>query len=485
MNTVPFPSVPRSVRAGFFLLTWSGLFLAALGGCENRVTTQAPFVLTTVRVSLNSVGDQGTAEVVNPVTVTHNERPGISDDGRFIVFSSKAPNIVTGDVNLVSDVFLRDNMTRATTLISVNTGGATPGDDASTAPSISGNGRFVVFQSKATNLTADATGGFQQIFVRDVQLGTTTLVSRSTGTLGIIANTDCFNPRISQNGSFVVFQTNSNVLDGVVGGGDDNDTGNTGTDIYRRDLVTNTTVLISMISGAAPGSGPANKGSNASVNASISGDGNLIAFDSLAPNLVPLGIDGGPDTNNVADIFVRNATTNRTIRVSLGKAGGPIDPNNASSNGFISANGQVVIFQSNAFNLVPEDDSAFSDIFVRDLVAGTTEIISVHSSGAQAGQNCNNPALDTTGRFAVFQSPSPNLVNGDANNVSDTFLRDRNTQVTQRISVSTFGSELNGISLRPMISGNGTYVVFYTEASNAADDDNNGTGDIYLRGPPF
>jgi hypothetical protein len=485
MKTARSTSGLRSLRVGYCLLSL-GVVLAAMGGCENRVTGIAPNLLNTVRVSLSSTGVQGNAEVPNPLTLaTHNERPAISDDGRYVAFSSKASNLTPNDLNLVSDVFVRDNVTRTTTLVSINQAGTGPGDDASGCPSISGDGRFVAFQSKATNLTSDNTLSRTQIFVRDLLLSTTTLVSRSSGTLGTISDGNCAQPRISQNGRYVVFETISNEVDGP--GGDDDDNPTKFLDVYRRDLVdpSHPTILISMISGTAPGSGTANKGNSNSFNATISGDGNLVAFDSQSTNLVPLGVDGGPDTNGFFDVFVRDCTTNRTLRASVGKAGGPINANGASVNSFISANGRVVAFQSSADNLVAEDDSSSSDIFIRDIISNVTQIQSVHSSGAQAGNSCNFPTLNSDGSLVAFQSGSSNLVNGDANTVVDCFVRDRTNGTTNRISIATFGGELNGVSLRPMISANGLYVVFYSEASNAADDDNNGTGDVYLRGGPF
>jgi len=139
------------------------------------------------------------------------------------------------------------------------------------------------------------------------------------------------------------------------------------------------------------------------------------------------------------------------------------------------------------------DDGPANDIFIRDLRPGptfnTTTIASVHSSGAQAGNGCNFPHLSGDGSLVTWQSPSPSLVNGDSNGptTEDIFLH-HNTDgsgITERLSIATYDTELNGRSLRPNISRDGRYVAFYTEATNAADDDSNGTSDFYLRGPPF
>jgi hypothetical protein len=456
------------------------LLAATVGaGCSKKINDKKASLLTTVRVSLAASGAEGNAEVLNPLSVASadNERPAVSGDGRFVVFTSKASNLVTTDTNGVSDVFRRDNVQKTTQLVSINNNLVTPdsGNGPSLHPSISDDGNLVVFQSSATDLTVDAVTG-TQVFVRNMTTGVTQLVSRATGN-GAVGNGSSNNAQISSTGRFVVWDSTSTNFDVV------NDTDN-GRDVYRRDLESPTrdTILISRRSGVA-----GVRGNNVSVRPTVSSDGRLVCFESDATNLVITTLEGGPDGNPFRDIFVRDTATGSTIRVSVSKVGdiNEPDPQGNSTGGMISGDGLFVVYRTDAPNIVAEDDGPGPDVFVRNLTAGTTEIVSVHSSGAQAGNSCNFPRISSNGSIVVWESGSPNLVNGDANGVQDIFLRNRSTAVTSRISIATFGAELNGRSLRPNLSSDGTYVVFYTEASDAADDDTNGTGDTYLRGPPF
>lgn len=464
--------------------------------CKGKVNDSQPDLLVTVRVSLNSTGVEGNAEVTPGIRSSD-----ISDDGRFVVFASKATNLVVApitDLNTKSDIFLRDNVLRTTTLISVNSAGTAAGDGASIVPSISGDGRYVAFASTADDLTPEDTDVVQDIFIRDTQANTTRLVSRASGPNAgapspAKAAGACGNPWISKNGRYVVFQASSAAenLDGTVGGGIDNDGFS---DIYRRDVndpggVIFETILISRTTFTGPSPADGLKASGNSAQPSISRDGNIIAFQSNATDMVTTGgVQGGPKVAGTQDIFVRNVIARTTNRVSL-SATYPVspDPNGDSSSPSVSGDGTVVAFQSAASNLHVDDDGTASDIFLRDVVANTTtEILSVHASGAQAGAGCDHPVLSDTGRFVVFDSPSSNLVNGDSNGVTrDVFLRDRTAGQTTRISVVSFGAELNGPSVFPAMTLDGKYVVFVSNASNAADDDFNGAADLYMRGPPF
>ena len=463
------------------------LCLVAFGfGCDPKVNNDDTSLEVTVRTSLSTASGQGNGDMIE------TDKPDISDDGRYLVFTSRASNLVSNDTNNQPDVFRRDNRTRTTVLVSINTGGTASGNNSSGQPAISGDGRYVVFSSKANDVAAGDTDllvtPLQDIFVRDMTTGATTLVSRASGPAGVKATADCFAPQIAKTGRHVVFHTTSENLDGVTAGGDDND--GAVFDVYRRDWLDPTnvfpTTLISVKSGFAPGTG--NKGTGASSFASISSDGNLVAFESAAADLVSLTADGAPDNNGSTDVFLRNVATNRTqlLSVRLSTAPSP-DPgvDGPSSSPSFSANGLYVVFRSLAGNLVAEDDGTASDIFRRDLTNSLTQILSVHTSGSQAGNSCDFPNISNDGAIVTWQSSSSNLVNGDANASQDCFVRNLTAQTTGRVSVSTFGGELNALSARPRISGDGRYVVFISQATNAADDDSNGASDLFLRGPPF
>jgi Tol biopolymer transport system component len=324
--------------------------------------------------------------------------------------------------------------------------------------------------------------------------GTTTLVSRGTGA-GLISNLDCGNPKISNDGVYVVFESLSEVLDNTALGGVDNDAFS---DIWRRKVIDGTsafpTDLISIQSNTGPPTVNATvKGNGHSFRPCISGDGRYVAFESDATNLVLTGGnagDGGPDLNAKTDVFVRDTQTGRTVRCSTDFSATPDGtlwgPSTAAT---ISLDGRYVAFRSTAGTLHPAAQEAVPNVFLRfwddSIATQYTEVMSVHTSGATGGQNCDKPSICGDGTKVAWQSPSSSLVNGDSNGVLDVFLRNRTTLQTTRESVQTFGGQLDAQSGIPVYSPDGRYIVFWSQATNTVDDDLNGAADIFMRGPPF
>ncbi|MEG4920756.1 calcium-binding protein, partial [Microcoleus sp. F10-D1] len=388
--------------------------------------------------------------------------PSISSDGRFVAFESPASNLVPGDTNASGDVFVRDTLANTTTRVSVDSAG-NQGNNISTEPSLSANGQFVAFWSNATNLVPGDTNNTNDIFVRDSLTNTTTRVSvDSAGNQGNNLSSD---PSISADGRFVAFFSNATNL--VPG-----DTNNSG-DIFVRDLLTNTTTRVSVDSAG-------NQGNKYSGDPSISANGRFVAFFSNATNLVP------GDTNNSGDIFVRDLLTNTTTRVSVDSAGnqtkgfynsfepiGSFDPS-------ISADGRLVAFYSSATNLVPGDTGNNMDIFVRDTLANTTTRVSVDSAGNQANNYSLSPSISADGRFVAFHSDASNLVPGDTNNRFDIFVRDLLTNTTTRVSVDSAGNQGNKGSFESSISADGRRVTFSSEATNLVPGDTNNTLDVFV-----
>jgi Tol biopolymer transport system component len=146
-----------------------------------------------------------------------------------------------------------------------------------------------------------------------------------------------------------------------------------------------------------------------------------------------------------------------------------------------SADGRWVAFDSLASNLVAGDTNAIDDVFVRDRTTGTTERVSVSTSGAQGNAISNAPAISADGRFVAFESSATNLVRGDTNGASDIFVRDRQARTTERISVATNGAQANGASHQAAISADGRFVAFASDASNLVPSDTNNTTDIFVR----
>lgn len=206
---------------------------------------------------------------------------------------------------------------------------------------------------------------------------------------------------------------------------------------------------------------------------SISADARWVAFDSTAGNLVP------GDTNGTVDGFVRDRLAGVVQRVSVSTAGA--QANNNAGDVAISADGRAVAFDSLASNLVGGDANGTYDAFLRDLVADTTELLSLGDQGQQGNGPSFIPALSADARFAAFRSKASNLVPGDTNGADDIFVRDRLLATTVRASVSSAGQESNGLSSEPELSADGRWVSFYSIGSNLVANDTNGAADVFVR----
>jgi Tol biopolymer transport system component len=339
--------------------------------------------------------------------------PSITRDGRYVAFSSFASNLASGDTNGTQDVFVRDRLGKATERVSVSSAEA-QGDKNSWLATITPDGRFVAFMSDATQLVSGDTNGKGDVFVRDRQLGTTTRVSVSNAE--VEGNGLSGAPSITPNGRYVAFFSDSSNLVP----GDTNAKG----DVFRRDLTAGTTVRVSVAQGGAQATG----GSSGSDRHPISDDGNVITFASSATNLV------AGDTNAVGDIFRRNLSGGTTTRLNLGPGG--VQANGASYRPGESTNGDVVVFQSAATNLVSGDTNSSSDIFTRTVSAGTTARQSVATNGAQLGNGAFGGSMSSDGSAVTFVSESGDVVATPAGAGTE-FVRKR-LPVAPFVTVGTF-----------------------------------------------
>lgn len=395
----------------------------------------------------------------------HSSKCHLSANGRYVAFISLATNLVPGDTNGCSDVFVHDLVTRQVTRVSVSSAGL-QGDGDSSQPTISADGRRVAFTSMSTNLVAGDTNGVHDIFVHDRQTAQTIRVS--VDSFGNQGDLESRRPCISADGLSVSFRSEATQLVP----GDQNST----KDVFVHHLGNGTTVRASVDSAGIEGNG-------ASVQASLSADGSLVAFASVATNLV-VG-----DTNGSQDVFVRDLLAGTTVRVSLDSAGLPVV--GTSERPTLSADGTAVVFASDAAGLVPGDTNGVSDIFHKDLSTGAVTRVSVHSNGAEASAASyltpSRYSLSASGRKVVFESAANNLVPGDTNQANDIFVHDLDTAKTVRVSVSSSGAEGNGESgetgLALSISADGRVVVFSSRATNLVAGDTNGARDVISHGP--
>jgi archaellum component FlaF (FlaF/FlaG flagellin family) len=400
----------------------------------------------TQRVSVSSAGAQANDD---------SGAASISADGRYVAFESPASNLVPGDTNGRSDVYVRDRRTNTTGRVSVS-GRSDQADGASDTPSISADGRYVAFDSDASNLVPGDTNGTWDVFVRDRQAGTTERVDVSS--TGAQANEPVFDSVVSANGRYVAFTSwASNLVPG--------DTNNA-LDVFVRDRRSRTTERVSV-------SGTGTQADDQSVRTAISANGRYVVFNSFATNLVP------GDTNGTWDEFVRDRQSRTTERVSVSGSGG--QANSRSFDGVVSADGRYVAFDSFASNLVPGDTNGWWDVFVRDRRSGTTQRVNVSSTGAQANDSNGLSAMSPDGRYVAFLSAASNLVPGDTNAKTDVYVRDRQAGTTGRASVSSTGAQANDDSHGAAISADGRYVAFPSDASNLVPGDTNRRRDVFVR----
>jgi Tol biopolymer transport system component len=323
--------------------------------------------------------------------------PSLSTDGRFVAFESDSANLVPGDNNGFSDIFVRDLVTGSIERASLNTLGR-EADLPCSEPSISGDGRFVVFESYSTSLAPVSNPGVREVFVRDRVAGQTFIASVNPS--GQSSNGSSGDASISLDGSRVAFHSWANNL--TV------DDFNNTLDVFVFDLASREVVLASRTHEGLGGDGP-------SLRPSLSRDGRLVAFHSDAHNMIP------GDVNNYSDCFVRdleNGTTERVSISSLAAAG-----NEDSDRAVITANGRLVAFHSHASNLVHADSNFQQDIFVHDRISGETIRVSTSPEGVEGNFLSSEPWIAGLTGAVVFESWAENFIPDDQNQVADVFVR--------------------------------------------------------------
>lgn len=386
---------------------------------------QAPIV---ERISVSTAGLQGIGDS-NPWDMTPN--------GRFVVFDSLASTLVAADTNGVSDVFVRDRVSGVTERISVDSFG-NQGDLDSGGGSMSADGRFVAFESSATNLVPGDTNGWPDVFVHDRQTGTTERASVSTQ--GAQGSGWSSWPSISDDGRFLAFSGSAqNLAPGAW---------SASSHVYLRDRQNGTTQLLSP------------PGSSSCEYPQISDDGNFIAMQS-GPNVVVSNRQTGA-------VELVNVSTNGVLS------------NNFSGLGGISSDGRFVTFNTFATNVVAGDTNGSYDGFVRDRLNGTTERVTVGTGGTEGDSDSWVGSISADGRLVTFSSNATNVVAGDTNASTDGFLRDRVSGTTERVTLSASGVEGDADSWAWFLSRDGRFVLSSSAATTLVPADFNSSLDAIL-----
>src|SRR6266542_4122454 len=420
---------------------------------------------------LLDAGVDGVGSGVCPGTI-----PSLSDDGRFVAFESPDGNLVPNDNNRANDVFVRDLLTGTNILVSVATNGVMAGDGVSTDSAISADGRYVAFTSSADNLVAGDTNKTQDVFVRDLQAGTTMLVSVSTNGIDP-GDGPSSSPVISADGKFVLFRSRARTLAaGSFSGSTEN--------LFWRDLQSGTTYALSTAGvspaamtpdgrfvafGASSVSGlyvwDAQTGTTLSTNATsgaitsvaISPDGTRLVYSSGSPAML-YALD-------------RSANTNWVV--------GPLASIFHTGLRF-SGDGRFLAY-STAAAQVTGDVNGITDVYLYDFQNGTNILIS-KSFASVGGANdvSDSPDISADGRFVAYRSFASDIVPGDSNGAADIFLYDRWSGTTTLVSINAAGiSTADNRSLAPIFSSDGQTLLFQSWASDMTGFDLNHNSDLF------
>ena len=482
-------------------------------------------------VAIDVASKASTPDPAFPQSATSNDSSvsapnSVNADGRFVVFRSKATNLVSGYLFTpgVDNIFRFDRLTGKVALVSVNEFGTGGGNNASFGPTISADGNIVVFVSSASNLDSLDTDSIWDIYARNMKTGTTEIISGDQF-YSLHSRGNSFRPVISADGSMVAFSSRSARLSQL-------DTNND-IDVYSHSLITHETSLVS-VNAARTASG--NEFSDYPV---INADGRVIAFESSASDLSPLDINGD-DT----DVFARDLVSDETFIVSM-NAAGTGTANSDSSGATISADGNEIAFDSKATNISSLDTNHGYDVYVRDLANDTTRLVSVDFAGTGGSNdhpgeavgavisadgntvvfsgygvdydglglakhdlyaNLNtgttqrvtlggpgvgvmseggdDPVPSTDGKTIAFWSTLSDSNSPDANSVSGIFVRDLRLGTTQFLSVGIDGvveSPVEDIGFNPIsVSADGSTIMFGSSAANLLANDLNSQSDVFV-----
>jgi len=422
----------------------------AFSGVVGAFQSAAAGPVRTTRASVSSSGTPAVGVI---------QAGSLSANGRYVVFSSMATNLVAGVSGL--QVYRHDRAAGVTALVSVSKTG-TPGMAGGLAASVSADGRFVAFASPGNDLVNGDTNNAIDIFLRDMVAGTTAMVSATqTGApadLGAIANSVAGKREISDDGRFVAFASTATNL--VL-------TPNNGkAQVYVKDMLTGLVTRASVDATNAAGD-------DTSSAPALSGNGRVVAFLSQAANFSPLS------TSHTTQLFARDLEAGTTILESVTTAGAPV-LQQAVSAAALSFDGRFMAFESRAQLDARDKDIGTLDVFLRDRALHTTVLASL-SSLAVAGADSRGPSISADGRWVGFQSLDDKLVTGDANGLQDVFVYDRTTEAVTLVSQNDAGQQVNAASSGASVSSDGRFVVLMSAASNLVMSPTSTGQQLYVR----
>ena len=384
-------------------------------------------------VSINAAGTGSTVDgAINPV---------MSRNGRWVAFESTSGQLGPPKPFIIPipfELYVRDLWSNVTVMASVNTNGTGGGSTSSRSPTITPDGRFVAFVSRANNLVPGAGNSQEEIYIRDFETQST--IWASAGVPPNLRIDPADDPLISDDGRFVVFTK--------------------GTGLFRYELPTSNTVMIANWFTIS---------FKADFRASLSADGRWVAYQ-----------DG-------TNVWLADATAGTNILVNV-TTNGAAPGDGSSFAPTLSADGQRVLFFSSASGLTTHQANGRQQIFLRDLVAGTTRLISANLSGAAANGDHfpGTVAWSDDGQIIAFESPADDLVADDLNQASDVFVRRLDTDTTECISrripeLPSLTGAADSALVPDGVSSNASVVLFRSQDNNLVAGDTNGWADLFVR----
>lgn len=383
----------------------------------------------------------------------------LSYDGRWLVYTSAADNLVAGDHNGLPDIYLRDLQRQRVQRVNVGPAGA-EADGDSESPAVSASGRRVAFQSFARNLVTGDSNQRSDVFVADLDAGWLRRVSVSGS--GVQGNGHSALARLSADGRRVVY---TSAADNLVAGD-----GNQCNDVFVHALDSGSTLLASRAADGGSGNGR-------SEEAALSGDGRLVVFSTLASNLAP------GDGNGSGDVYLRDLQEGLLELVSV-SADGVRPGNRESRQPVLSDDGRFVAFTSAASDLVLGDSNGCEDVFVRDRWLARTLRVSTARDGLQAQAGSSQPALSSNGMVVSFVSGAAIAGDGAAGDVVQVWRHMLKSGQTTLASADRLGTPGEAHSLAPAVSGDGRWLSFHSRSQDWVLDAGQagGFGDVFVVG---
>lgn len=385
-----------------------------------------------------------------------SDSPAMTPDTRYVVFSTASTNLVEGDANGMRDIFRKDIQTGELARCSLTSAAVEPNQHCY-APAISGDGRYVIFRTTASNLVPDDTNTVDDIFCKDMASGDLTRVS--TDSTGAQANGKSDYPCINGDGSYIAFASWATNL--VAGG-------TTGTQIFRKDRVSGEVEIVS-----ESGAGTLGNGNCSSPR--ISSSGRYIAFGSAATNLVP------GDVNARYDVFRKDMDTGAVLLCSCTQSDFQGDYD--SSEPSMSTDGRYVTFTTIS-KLLAADVNDSADTYRKDLTTGLLAACSTSPAGAYVSGITTYSAISDDGRYVAFRANTLQLAGSSSSHTWSVYLKDMQTGRVLHCanSATNTGGTTSG-SHAPCISADGRYVAFSSSSDDLVPGDTNARSDIFRKEP--